>query len=623
MPDLLGAPCNDFLGGQDASKIPDRVPENCYYAGINVSTKRGSLAPRWGYEKLEVTYPSGGVYDRYSNYRSYESIFKEGKFQALAAYPTGTASRLLVVISGLIFLFNINTGEIAHVPISDGSTLNHRASRINWSAASKYFVIFDYPNFPVIVDGSTARRSDPMKMEVPVSTIGAYNQNRLFIGNAGSEFTGGDPVGTLAPLVVPPITFAEIMTPASPYYGQIFQLTTASNGENITAMGFLQVSDTSTGIGPLLIGTEKAVYSYATNAPRTNWDQGQFGSVLVYNAGIVGPRALVNVNSDVFFLSYDGYVRTLSMSRQEQSRWARVPISRETEIWMKYNDPSLKKFGFVSYFNNKVFFSVNPYRVKAVDYASRRPIADYAHAGMVVLELDNVTSFGTPSKPTWAGLWTGVNPMDMVTLDERAFIISKDEYAINSLWEINPSINYDTADCKIRYVRSRIYTREYDFGDPFANKEVHSVDFNLDNLKGDVKIDVEYKPSHSALFLPWNTIKHKAPWRACKAHCEGFMQGFAAHMIRDLTIGSPTGTGQECEPATQELYQIFKKIMLRLTIEGAFWEIHEYRIKALPRQQSVQETPCEEYPVVAIEEPCNDDWCIGDFNVCPDQQTLT
>ena len=92
-------------------------------------------------------------------------------------------------------------------------------------------------------------------------------------------------------------------------------------------------------------------------------------------------------------------------------------------------------------------------------------------------------------------------------------------------------------------------------------------------------------------------------------------------MIRDLTIGSPKGDGQECSPSTEELYQVFRKVMLKLTLSGIFWEVHEFRIKSLPRLQTPQETDCTEYPAVAIEEECNDDWCVGEFTLCQQPQT--
>lgn len=612
---------NDFIGGQDSSVIPDRIPDNCVAAGINISTKRGSLAPRWGFERKTITYPQGGFFNQNKDYVSYKELFDSGKFQLIAPYPAGgTLDRLLIVIAGTIFIFNVDSNTLSIVPISDGSMLNPRASRLNWTPAGKSFVIFDFPSFPVIVTGTTARRADPTQYEVPVSVNGAYNQNRLFIANAGNEFTAGDPVGnTSTPNA--PLTFEEIIAPASVYLGQVFQLTTQNANEPITAMGFLQVADTSTGIGPLLIATSRSIYSYNTTQPRSDWEQGQFGAVLTYNTGVVGPRAWANANSDLFFLSADGYVRTLSMSRDEQSRWSKIPISREVEPWMKYYDPSLKQFGFVSYYKNKVFFSANPYRIQAVDYSTRKNIADYAHSGFVVLELDNVSSFGSPGKPTWAGLWTGVNPMDMVVLNERAFVIAKDNLSQNSIWEVNPSINYDTSDCKIRYVHSRIYTKEHDCGDPFVNKETHSIDMNFDALRGDFRINIKYKTSHSPKFIQWGEVKYNSPWRSCEMPCNSCLSGFSHHMIRDLTIGSPSGDGLDCDPATRELYQIFRKIQLQIDFSAIYWELHEYRIKAVLRIQENQETVCQDFETVPICEECNDDWCVEDFNLC--QQTTT
>lgn len=610
----------DFIGGQDSSVIPDRIPDNCIAAGVNISTKRGSLAPRWGWEQFSLVYPEGGYFNSNNDYITYQELFETGKFQLAAAYPVDDVERILVVFNGNIFLVNVNTMTVSHVAISDGSILNPRAARLNWTPAGKSMVIFDFPNYPVIVTGSTADRADPFYYEVPVSVNGAYNQNRLFISNAGNEFTAGDPVGNpLTPNA--PLTFEEIELLASPYYGQIFQLTTESSNEPITAMGFLQVADTSTGIGPLIIGTARSIYTYNTVQPRSDWDQGRFGTILTYNAGIVGPRAYANANSDMFFISSDGYVRSLSMSRDEQARWSRIPISREVEPWFKYHDPSLKKFSFITYFKNKVFFSVNPFRIQARDYSTRREISDYAHAGFVVLELDNVSSFGTPGKPTWAGLWTGVNPMDMVVLNDRAFVISKDAYSFNKIWELNPAINYDTADCKIRYVRSRVYTKEHDCGDPFVNKEVHSLDLNFDVLKGDFSLDVKYKTSHSPKFLPWGTMTLNAPWRSCAMPCDSCLNGFAHHMVRDLTIGSPVGDGLDCDPSTMELYQIFRKVQLQLTFTSLYWELHEYRIKAIPRLQENQETVCSEFVTTEICEECNDDWCVEDFNICQSPTT--
>lgn len=616
---LIPAGADTFIGGQDASKIPDRISDECYAAGVNVSVRRASIQPRWGFERVQITFPDEVILDPFQRERSIQSLFEGGKFQALATYYIGDYQYIIIVVSGIIYALNPDTFNLVRIPIADGTMLNPRAARINWTAAGKYLVLYDYPANPVIVDGFSARRSVLANMEIPVSTQGAFNENRLFVANNGSEFTAGDPVGNpLTPTA--PLTFEEVMTTGSPYLGQIFQVPTSDHNDPITYMGFLQVSDTSTGIGPLIIGTERSVYTFATQNTRDQWDQGQFGSLLCYNAGIAGPRAFCNVNSDAFFLSPDGYVRSLAMSRDEQRKWARVPVSREVENWFKYWDRDLIQYAFAGTFNNKIFFSVNPYRMSVTDYETMLPIADYAHGGMAVMELDSLTSFGEASKPVWAGLWTGVNPMDMVTLGNRAFIISKDETNINRFYEINPSINHDTDGSAIRFVRSRIYTKEYDFNDPFLNKEIHSVDFNFDSLRGDFEIDIKYKPSHSPCFIPWRSFKHTAPWRICCPTPDGcILNGFAPHHIRDFTIGAPND--DLCNPITNDFYKIFRKLQLMLTLTGKYWEIHEVRIKALPRQQSEIQTICDSYPTVTICDCCTDDWYVGPFKSCTELAT--
>lgn len=618
---LLTDGAGDFLGGQDASKIPDRIPANCYAAGVNVSVKKGSLRPRWGDARRALSFESGGIKDYYQRIRTYREIFRAGKFQAFIPYVIGMSRYTVVVVSGFIFLVNIDTYEVTHIEIEGGSRLNSRARRLNWTPAGKYLVIYDFPAYPVILEGLTARRADPDAMEIPVATQGVFNENRLVVANAGNEFTAGDPVGNpLTPDA--PISFQEVMTIGSPYFGQLFSTGTASHNDPITYVGFLQVTDSSTEIGPTIIGTSRAVYAYNTQNVRSSWDQQKFGSCICYNAGIVGPRAFCNTNSDAFFLSADGYVRALSQSRDEQHKWSRVPMSREVENWFLCHDASLKSLAFVSYFGNKIFFSVNPYRTSVVDFESTRPISDYAHGGMAVMELDNFVSMGDTTKATWAGLWTGVRPMDMATFgDDRAFIIAKDSSNVNELYEILPNQTYDSANGKVRYIRSKVYTKEYDFKDPHQNKELHSLDVNFDTLQGDFSFNVQFKPSHSPYFYPWYNFERKIPWRTCGIPTGCELNGYAPQMIRDFTIGAPTT--DECDKSTDDLIRIFKKIQLQLTLEGKYWEIHEYRVKAAPVTTSPNQNErlCEEYPAVVMCEQCNDDWKVEEFEGCLEKTT--
>lgn len=600
-----------FAGGQDASMSPELISENSYHAGINVTASRGKLGPRYAFVRKPLSFPTDGVQLVIGQFNTYKNIFHSGRYQALIPYYYGGTFYEIAVINGVIFLINHDTLSASVIEIADGSRIGEHHRRVNWSDGGNYLVIFDFPAYPVIIEGTSARRADPNRDEIPISAMGTYNQNRLFISNAENEFTAGDPSGSLAAPDAP-ITFQEIVLPGSPYLGQIFQLPTEKSNEPITAMGFLQVTDTSTGIGPLLIATKDAIFTAQSQLPRDQWQAGQFVTMAVHTAGIAGPQAYENVNSDIYFLASDGTLRSFAMSREEQRKWARVPMSREVENWLKYSDPSLIQYGVVSYFSNRIFVTANPYRVKA-KAINGETLIDVAYGGFVVLSLDNVSKLGVDSPPAWEGLWTGVRPMGVCTNNNRCFVMSKDDFGRNELYEIVPSETVDKSGSLKRKIKSVVYTRGHTFQDPFQNKETHSVELALENIRGKFDLDLKYKPAQSPHYLDWGSFHHEAPY--CTPYlCKVQPTGFAPHSFREITIGAPDKDA--CNPVTQEFYNIFRKIQLRLQMMGVTWSLHGYKIKAVYKAQNENESVCEPYPVVEIPAECSQDWVIDPFSEC-------
>lgn len=600
-----------FIGGQDASKAPDKIPQDSFQAGVNITTKNGVIGPRNALDQLQLNIVDQDFILSTKQTRPVSDIFYSGKYQAWIPYSIGREFYQIVVISGIIYLVNQNTLAVSVITIEDGSRLNESAMRLNWSQAGKFVVIFDYPARPVIIEGSTARRSDPKKNEVPISRLGTYNQNRLFIANFYNEFTAGDATGNIATPNAP-ITFNEVLQPASPFRGDLYQLPTGEVNTPITAMTFLQFTDTSTGIGPLIVGTQRSNYSFTTQVPRNNWLTGQFGTNFTYETGIAGARAFANVNSDLFFISRDGQLRSASMSRDEQHKWARVPLSREVQNWLKMYDPSLVPYSTVAYFNNRIFMTANPYLSPARNTSGGMAI-DVAFAGMVVITLDNISNLNSlDSKPVWDGLWTGVRPMDFCFNDNRFFIISKDAAFRNQIYEMDPTSAVDRAGTKRRRPVGILYTREYDWQSPFQNKEPHSIDVALNNIEGDFNMNIEFKPFQSPKYLPWKKFSYVAPAQTCQIPTPIEINGFAPHNFKDLIFGQPDGS-DECNPVTLEKYQMFRKMQLKFTLQGDNWALNQFRINALTRPQTQQVGVCTTFPVVPLMQECSHDWDYEDF----------
>lgn len=616
----------EFTGGQDAYHSPDRIRPDSYAKGVNISTRRGVLGPRHGFEKIDIQFDDETIETKYRYTRSIKDVFQAGKFQAIAPYFINPEFYLIIVVSGLFFKFNTRTRRLSLM--SKTVRANQYARRINWSAAGKYLVFFDYPDYPLIIENDIVRRANPNNVngtnkqpEVPISTVGAYLQNRLFVGNAGVEWTGGDPVGNLATPKAP-ITFTEVLEPFQSFTGQVFSLTTNNVGEPITAMGFIQNIDTSTGIGPLFVATRNAVYYYRVDQPRSQWENSQFGTVLLFNTGVAGPRAFANVNSDLVFVSGEGKVHAISTARNDAQRWGNVPISREVENYLTFTDDSLKELSFVGYFDNHIYVSANPYRVTARDL-NNQPVPDYAHGGMVVLTMDNIAALNTQGNPIWDGLYTAkyLRPMDMVTTaDKRSFIISKDSAVLNNLYELTPDRTYDVIDGKERPIKSIIYTREFDFKNREIQKHERLVNIPLYDIQGALKIDIDRRPGHFARFVKFSSFKHTAPYRQCDPLPDK-PNGLAGHYFRNIIFGAPTVDENECDPVTKDTLQYFRTIQYRISIEARNWQIRELLLEAVPVDEYQSDNSFDTYEPAEIPNQCDSDWIASVDSGCENDAT--
>lgn len=608
-PNIIPDVTEDFSGGQNAGVNPHAINPNQYYIGVNISSQSTSLKPRWGIEEIPLDFSETGSYRRQTGFDvSFERVFKTGKFQAFLPYLVGVDNYVLYIVSGFIFAIELFTRKV--IVLNPTDPVNVHADRINWSDAGSYTVVFDWPNYPFILDGLTARRADPALYEVPVSVLGAYNENRLCIANAGLDWTAGDPAGNTATPDAP-ITFFEVLLTGSPYLANVYQIPTASKlARKITAMGFLQVIDTSTGIGPLIVSTANALYSYRTDLPRAQWQGGAndfvFGSMLLPSTGIVGQRAHTNVGGDILFLGRDGQVYALSMARNDQRRWGNSPISREVKNFLTYNDTTIIEIGVAEYFKNMLFVTSNPYRVNCIS-AEGLPQYDYVNRGMVVMEMDVNSGLTKETPPIWTGLWTGIPFMDMAEVGDVLYIAGK-RLGRNGLFKFNPDTTYDVYDGKVTTVRCVLETREYTNQDDTINKELHSMDLGLRELEGTFTLKAEYKPSTLCNYIPWQEYEFTAPVEQCGFIPE-FLNGACRQGILDFTIGSPK---VECIPGTNDLTNVYKAVQIRLILEAKHWQLEYIRVKGrvIPRNELI--TECSDVPEAYVPRTCFDYWEIKD-----------
>jgi hypothetical protein len=611
--------CVDFTLGQDSWHRPNLIQPNQYWKGVNVTTRGGALRPRPPFKQKGLIFPPGGITTKYGYFRSWQDIFTSGKFQAAISYFVQPRAYILVIVSGYIFRVD-PLAQVVEV-LSETVRANQYTARIPRSNAGRYVVFHDFPNRPIIVSGNDVWRSKAVndidgldQPQVPVSVLGTYNQSRYFIANAGAEFTAGDPVGNILTPEAP-ITFAEVFTPSSPFVNQFFELPTDESVSEITAMGFIQEIDQSTGIGPLFVATKRNIYAYQAQLPRDQWTADRFGTLLLAHAGIAGPRAFTNVNSDVLFLSGEGMVHAFTAARNDAKRWGNVSISREVQNYLDAGDPALRQFAVLAYFDNRVLISANPYRATALDLDAQ-PVTDYASAGVVVLEIDNAASLLAEGTPSWAGVWTGVDVLEIVTLEGRCWVFGKQ--GENALYELEKTTGNDIIRGEARPVKSVVYAREFEFGDRFSQKRLKTFNTHLEELRGLVKMKIEYKPTHSSRFLLWASWQYEALTNWCAAPLSlNLFNGVADHNFKELIFGDPVDS--PCDPITGEPFNTFTAVQIRLTLEGEQWVLPEFKMRAerLPYiERGASPVVCASIPEQYLAYQCEPDWLIPEVNLC-------
>lgn len=598
-----------FDGGQDVSLPSSRLEPNKFVAGINVSTSKGVLRPRYALCRKKLTIQPGGYSYTFNKIANFNFNFKAGLFQAFVPYRIGETFYQLVVVNGLIYLINQKDFSVKVLTLNSDTQLNPVSKRIYWGVCAKYVVFADFPNRPVIIENGVARRSDVALNELPVLNLVTYNQNRAIFSNGLNEFTGGDPAGSAtAPRA--PITINEILS-GGPYAGEIYKAPSDFD-DPISALTTLQSIDTSTGIGSLIVATKEQIFSYDTTQPRADWvNLNQFGTCLSYNAGIVDQLAQTNVNSDLFFVPKDGTLRGLSAARDEQKKWARTPMSLPVENWIQYYDPDLINYSRVAYFNNKIFWTVRPTYTKALRL-DKSSILDVCHGGMVVLDMANVSRGLGDTPPAWDGLWTGVRPMDMLVNDNRMFIISKDS-GVNEIYEVLPNETVDRTDAgQRRNIKSIIYTRDYFTKNIFEEKNLIRLESNITDILGEFKYDVKYQPSDSPNFIPWGNYRLdvKSGYTRFK---DGDVLQRTPVALKELNLNAPN-LANASNPVNNDLFGTVKRVKFRLELEGESWQLDEFQVVAtlLKDEKAKGDTLEQPCPVEAFHE-LSGDWNYKEF----------
>lgn len=365
---------------------------------------------------------------------------------------------------------------------------------------------------PLIWDGAKLRRSKgitnpavapgtPGVNEIPAATSMDYYMNRLWYAQ-GRTYGAGDivkgPSGT-APYDQRDSILNVTENPLC-IGGDNFTLPTTAG--NIRAIKHNANLDETLGQGDLFIFTRKAVYSQTVPVTRTDWigannNNQPLQRVALINNGSVNDRSVVQSNGDLYFQSLEPGVRSLFQSRRSFGQFGNVPLSRNEDRILRFNNRELMRFSSGIQFNNRILQQVLPQRTGSP--------AGVTHPAIIPLDFDVISSFQKQLPPAWEGHYEGMDSLQLFVGDfggrERAFatVVSRIDGAIE-VWELTVDNRFENGDNRVEWA---VDFPAFTWGKEFEKKRFHAAVIWVDKEFGTIDMTLNFRTDADPCFHLW------------------------------------------------------------------------------------------------------------------------
>lgn len=486
---------SQLQGGVLSGVDPNAVPENFSSRAVNMVFRSGFPETRPSFEDPGIELPERA---------------KVGRFQGAASYNYAGKTYLAFAIQGNVFAYDLEDKKLVRlteqVPIMDPT-----AERFFFLDSGRHLIVQDGKNLPTLVQGLTARSSDPQKVSAFTGLKGeigpggpmAYAYGQLIMALPKSnQFIVGDPA--LAGGNEDNYLFDTL----NQYTKGAGAFEVGGNRE-ISAVALMPQLDMPEGIGPILVFTPDLVEAFNVTIPRENWGE-QVISQRMLSMGAASENSVVLANTDVYFRSADG-IRSIKQSRSAEESRVVFTATRGNQFWLEHDAPDLLRFASGVFFDNRVLMTCNPYRIRQADGQQ-----DVAHGGLVSLDLDIERSPRQTASDICDGLWTGMEVTQLVTADtregRRCFAFVKDVDGMNAIREITTK---HTGKDFSGPIRGRLYTQAYGSSEGMAAKRLGSIDLWLSNLSDSVTFAAAWRPDHHPVWLRLGQVMRRGEEAAC------------------------------------------------------------------------------------------------------------
>jgi hypothetical protein len=574
-----------FDGGIDYGVMPSEIDKNQVAFAVNASFREGFISPRPGFvqkdyslcvsitaDNSEITADQTNVTADGWSEDCYGPQSLTGVFQCALPYIADDGRTfILMLISGKVWLYNCAQNTAQNLSVTPD--LENASNLLDgWMVQAENFVVIqDGFSKPLIFNGTNLRRANDD--EIKCGKVMAYVNGRIWYALPnGFSFRATDIVygdGTRA---------SVLKETENTFLNEGGDFAVPSDSGGITAMAVPGNPDTSLGQGPLLVFTPRYVFSVQAPVDREVWKNLNYPiqAISLLTSGALGSRSAITVNGDVFYRAIDG-IRSFIIARRSFSDWGNTPISGEMTPVVENDQTNLLWASSAVVFDNRVLMTSQP----------RFNSEGVVHKSISVLDLELINSMRKKAPPAWAGIWTGLNVLQLVKTEnaygDACFAIARGADGSIQIWEITKSEKYDynLNDGK-KNIQWLFQTKAYNFEVPFGLKRLDSGDLFIDQLEGGVSFNVEYRPDQYPGWLEWIDFAECATVTNCFNLCP--ISNFKSQYRPKMRF--PTPSDLACNDTISTPSRNLYEVQVMLTITG-YCRVKSLRVHAYDVQEPV------------------------------------
>lgn len=475
MPELIDGFVS-LLSGMHGGIAPELLKEDAYARGLNVSSRNGLIHTRPRFS-LETSLPTGS-------------------YGGAEVWSLSTGDYLVYVIAGRVYAAPVDDWS----NFTDLDLLFDPDARCYFCQVDKYMVIQDGTSSPRVLQESSGTISLFAGHTIPIGTIMAYAHGRLHLvpkvvpgtSEPGNRyFISGDVLFPDDPTNV--LQFTE-----TDYWNEGGAHGIPEEMGDIYAIQPFRNASTGTGIGGLVILGKNGSSAFDMSIRRSSWKDIQLAQVLFSGTGTgtISPFSARAINDDLVYRGLDGirFVRyTKSGIAGSSGALSCVPSSNEVTPFIDTENADSLPFVSTALADNRMFLTAG----------GLWATGDNVFSSMIVMDLASVYGMRGAPAPSYDGIWTGVNPVQVLTATrsnrQLLLIISED----NKVYTTSEAVYEDEGG---NDPLCRVYTKVMYFpNDRVSLKELQHVELWVSDLYKDVDVTVHYRPEGFPLWSQLGT----------------------------------------------------------------------------------------------------------------------